>query len=178
MSSETEVNDTLGTCPGVAATKAPLPYRGLCACPEPPSLPHFCLWPPERTSCGHQTASSPWIGFIMNTSPRLSWGFSSVSWRIRPGRTALGCSLATKKGSRSETGETPRQRAGRRVLSAAALSSARCVSDPYLCPTSELTRSLEGLPPTRSSGRSPAFSDWLLCLTANSNSQSDGPRYF
>lgn len=121
----------------------------------------------------YQTASSPWIGFIMEhklgASPGVSLPLVSKSdqagqhWnRVRPQRKEVSL----------RRGETPRQRAERRTLLSAALSLARCFNSLPFWPSLGLTSTLEGLPPKWSLRRSPVFSYWLLCLTANSNSQS------
>lgn len=142
------------------------------ACVRARSLPHPprpCLPSPEQNSCGHRTASS---------RDRIHHG--------TPAHASLGASLpiagaSDRAGQRKEAGlrqATPPDKGRGGGAFSGALSSAQCVPNPYLCPTSELTRTLEGLPPTRSSGGAPALSDWLLCLTANSGSQPDGPEHF
>lgn len=115
----------------------------------------------------------PGLDPLWNTSPVPPPGFLFRSSVNLTGRTALEYSAGTKKGSKLETRRNSQTKRERRVLLSAALSPAHCFQSLPFCPSSELTHTLEGLPPNWSSRRSPVFSYWPLCLTANSNNQSN-----
>lgn len=152
--------------PEIALTKNPLLYKWLCEWDQVnvqnvPSLSSALNSQNKIPLCTR--VSSPWIRFIVE--PRASPGIflPLVSKSDQAGQPWDTAQWQRKEASLRQ-GETPRQRVGRTVLLSSTLSSAHCFKSLPFCPSSELTHTLEGLPPSWSSRRSPVFGYWLAAL--------------
>lgn len=136
-------------------------------CPERP-FPRFCFRPTEQNPFVCQTASSPWIRSVME--PRASPGASLPLLSESDRRDSPGIQHSDKERKREASlrpGE-PGQRAEGQVL-LSLLRRQPAAPDLPFCPSSELARTPEGLPP-----------DWSsrpLCVTANSSGQPDDSKY-
>lgn len=118
-------------------------------------------------------------GFNSLWSPGPLLGFL-FRWVVnRPGRTALGCSAVTKRGSKSETRRNPQTKGGGGCFYQL-LCHRPTVSNLYLSVLVQNwhTHWKVSHPAGVQEGPQCSVTDWLLCVTANSNSQLDDSKYF
>lgn len=137
-------------------------------CPKFPS-PYFCFQSTEQNSFVYQTVSSPCIRFMeQEASTSLGASLPLVNLTRQDG-SGIQCSDKERKQVWDRVKLPDKGRRGQRFSQL--LCHQPTVFQIYLSVLVQSWHTQEGLPPNWSSRRSPVFSYWLLCLTANSNSQ-------